>query len=413
MTRYHLPFRRREQPPVPTFDLAEPTPAKAQAARAYIARVEADPRLLTLDVETGASCRPGLDPEEALTDLQYAHRYLAHWSDYRHDEDRSEECFGAAASDQDIPPGAASTVQSQRRKRQFAAAHEVVPWAPPRFGKLVMHDGFAVMNSQILRSQVFQSPPLDTQLRALGDRSIFRLKVNGFSPTIDHYQLLLFAISRMSANPDPRLGAAVRFTTNELIVGLGWTRHKRSYDRLTRLIEELKRVRLTFEVQGDTKKASIVTDAPLFSCVTEARRDGRTHHWEVVLTPPLLKLFGIERNTLLEMRACRALHESSSALWLYSFVASQAPGAPRTFDVRQLCCACGLSAARDGDNRKELVRLLNSLQDGSAKRRRGVGGLKSSTFEPIVAAWELQSTSHGWKVTITRSSAFTKELEEA
>lgn len=413
MTEYHLPYRRREQPPIPAFDLAEPTPAKARAARAYIKRVESDPKLLTLDVETIASCRPGLEPEEALTDLQYAHRYLAYWSDYFHDDDFDEGRFKVRVQRSHVASDGTDSSKQQRRRRHFANAHEVLPWAPPRFGKLVMHDGFAVMSSQVLRSQVFQSPPLDTELRALGDRSIFRLKVNGCSPNSDHYQLLLFAISRMSGNPDPQLGAVVRFTTNELIAGLGWSRHTKSYVRLARLIEELKRVRLKFEVKADEGKTSVVTDGPLFSCVTERREEEETRHWEVVLTPSLLQLFGFQRNTLLEMRACRALHTSSSALWLYSFVASQKPGESMTFDVRQLCRASGLWAARDVDNRKALVKLLKSLQDGSALRRNGAGDARVSTFEPIVATWELQNTSHGWQVAITRSSAFTKALEAA
>lgn len=411
MTQYSLPYRRREQPPVPTFDLAEPTPAKTRAARAYIKRVESNPKLLTLDVETIASCRPGLEPDEALTDLQYAHRYLAYWSDYLHDDDFDEGRFKVRVQRRHVASDGTDSPKPQRRKRHFADAHEVLPWAPPRFGKLVMHDGFAVMSSQVLRSQVFQSPPLDTELRALGDRSIFRLKVTGFSPNSDHYQLLLFAISRMSGNPDPQLGAVVRFTTNELIAELGWARNTKSYVRLARLIEELKKVRLKFEVKAE--KGKVVTDGPLFSCVTEKREEEETRDWEVVLTPSLLQLFGFQRNTLLEMRACRALHTSSSALWLYSFVASQKPGESMTFDVRQLCRASGLWAARDVDNRKALVKLLKSLQDGSALRRNGAGDARASTFEPIVAAWELQNTSHGWKVSITRSSAFTKALEPA
>lgn len=411
MTQYSLPYRRREQPPVPTFDLAEPTPAKTRAARAYIKRVESNPKLLTLDVETIASCRPGLEPDEALTDLQYAHRYLAYWSDYLHDDDFDEGRFKVRVQRRHVASDGTDSPKPQRRKRHFADAHEVLPWAPPRFGKLVMHGGFAVMSSQVLRSQVFQSPPLDTELRALGDRSIFRLKVTGFSPNSDHYQLLLFAISRMSGNPDPELGAVVRFTTNELIAELGWSRNTKSYERLARLIEELKKVRLKFEVKAE--KGKVVTDGPLFSCVTEKREEEETRDWQVVLTPSLLQLFGFQRNTLLEMRACRALHTSSSALWLYSFVASQKPGEPMTFDVRQLCRASGLWAARDVDNRKALVKLLKSLQDGSALRRNGAGDARASTFEPIVAAWELQSTSHGWKVAITRSSAFTKALEAA
>lgn len=409
MTRYHLPFRRSCQPPVPTFDLAEPTLDKARAARAYIAHVESDPKLLELDAETVASGRPGLDPDEDLTDLQFAHRYLAEWTPRRTNQvDEVDE-------DALIPNDAGGTAVAPRRANLARAGRaslegtELVPWTPPRFGKVVIADGFTLMNSQVLRSRVFQSPPLDTWLRALGDHSRFGLMVRGFSPTSDHYQLLLFTITKMSGKPDPKLGAAVQFTTNELITALGWSRHSSSYARLKQLIDELQRVRLTFEVEGEDKRESVVSDAPLFGRVTQSRSAGKTYHWELVLTDSLLALFGLGRNTLLEMRACRALHTSTPALWLYGFVASQEPGKPKTFDAKQLCRSCGLSSARDVDNRKSLVKALKSLQDGSAKRRKG-DALKLSNFEPIVAEWSLNKTMHGWKVTIMRTSAFTRVL---
>lgn len=296
-------------------------------------------------------------------------------------------------------------------------------WMRPRFGPLVLRSGFTLMNRQVLRSRVFQSPTLGVWLRALGDDSRYQFMVEGFSPGMQHLLLLLFAISRMRHVAQPQRGAVVRFTTRQLIVGLGWAQNMASYERAARLIDELGRVRLTFCVlrkrdymatydledffQDGAGPRPFIGEAALFRCEAPTRAKGETCVWQAHLAPELLKLLERNENTLLELRACRALHTSRVALWLYGLIASQSAGLARTFNAKMLCRDAGLTAKRDGDNRKALARLLAVLQRGSAL----VGPSRAQSFQPayapILAKWSIFKGERGWRVTLTRSHAFT------
>lgn len=366
------------------------------------------PRPLGFDValKGPATDSLGWESDEALVAFPVADRFSSQACHglLKEDGPGATSALVLVPGDSAAPPGLAVSGQAGVAAADEAGALE--PWSPPRIGRLVMRDGFALMNSQILRSRVFQSPQLGRWLRALGDHSRFRLKVEGFSPSAWHYLVLLYAVSRMSGPPDPRLGAAVQFTTLQLINGLSWAYNVRSYARAARLIDELKRVRLTFRIDDGGGDETVVADAPLFACVTENRRKGQTYFWQVTLTPALLTLFGLHRNTLLEMRACRALHTTTAALWLYGFIASQTALQPKTFDVKELCRAAGLAAARDVDNRKALGKALTALQRGSALARSGRGRLPSTAYEPILAEWSMHKSDRGWRVTLSRSSAF-------
>lgn len=313
---------------------------------------------------------------------------------------------GATSSPKPAAGDASASSDASGSSTAAAEADDPEPCASPRFGPLVLHEGFTLMNSQVLRSGVFQSPPLGRWLRALGDDSRYRLRVDGFSPGAQHQLLLLFAISRMRGAPDVRRGAAVRFTTRQLIDGLGWARNVHSYARAERLIDELRRVRLGFRVEDPVRAQAVVCDGPLFDCETPGRRKGEVLFWQATLTPALLALFALDRNTLLELRACRVLHAAGAALWLYGLIASQAAQMPKTFDAGVLCRASGLAAARDADKRKALVQALTALQRGSALARSGRGQQPQTAYTPILAEWSLRKGERGWQVTLTRSSAF-------
>lgn len=299
-----------------------------------------------------------------------------------------------------------------------AADDEEEDWMRPRFGPLVLYSGFTLMNRQVLRSRVFRLPQLGAWLRLLGDNSRYRFKVEGFSPNMEHLLLLLFAISRMRHVAQPQRGAVVRFTTRQLIVGLGWAYNTDSYERAARLIDELGRVRLTFcvlserdskatYVQDGTGQKTVMRNAALFRCEAPARAKGETCVWQAHLTPALLKLLERSENTLLELRACRALHTSRVALWLYGLIASQSAGVARTFNAKMLCRDAGLTAKRDGDNRKALARLLAVLQRGSALVGPGRAQSFQPAYAPILAKWSIFKGERGWCVTLTRSHAFT------
>ncbi|MEJ1935082.1 hypothetical protein WDZ92_33205 [Nostoc sp. NIES-2111] len=221
--------------------------------------------------------------------------------------------------------------------------------------------------------------------------------------------MLLFAVSLMSQQPDPKLGAAVEFSTGQFIAVTGWARNTRSYEKVKRLIEELKEVRLTFKRTSSDCDLVVVSDAPLLAGVTQSQRRGRTEVWQLVLTSQLLSLFGLERNTLLEMRAYSALHQMPSAVALYGLIASQKPGVVRKFDVREICEFCGLTASRDEDNRKSLRLALEKLMETGRPGNAAPAIGTAKAFEPILAAWSLQKSNRGWVLAVTRTQAFVRQ----
>lgn len=405
MTIYTVLRPRQGRLPLPHYDPAHPTLVMRQELEVFVQQVEASGKQLDLNWESLAYRRPGVPADQLLTDLEYAKAMLARpCSIAPHSSVES-----APNDEQDerpiiIEPAPAIT-------KPNAPEITLQTWAPPRFGALTLHDGYALMSSQILRSRVFQSPPLDTWMQPLGESSAVQMRVGGFSPTTDHHHMLLFAISLISGQPDPKLGAAVQFSTGQFIAASGWARNTRSYKRVAALIQELSRVRLTFRRPAEGCSLTVVSDAPLLAGVTEGQSAGKTELWQLVLTTQLLALFGMGRNTLLEMRAYRALHETPSAVALYGLIASQKPGVVRRFDARELCAFCGLFAERDVDNRKALKLALEQVKAGMPTGRRKKTAGAEDAFEPVLDSWSFEKTTRGWVVAITRSNAFFRQSQ--
>jgi hypothetical protein len=403
MTIYTVRWPRPGRLPLPDYDPARPTAAMRQELEAFVQQVEGSEKQLDLACESLGHERPGIPADHLLTDVEYAKLMLS-----------SPLPIAPTTSEASVPNDErgepAACIETVASAALINAPElELQTWAPPKFGSLTLHDGYTLMSSQVLRSRVFQSPPLDTWLCPLGESSAVQMRVGGFSPTTDHHHVLLFAISLISGQPDPKLGAAVQFSTGRFIAESGWARNSRSYERLSTLIDELKQVRLTFRKTADESDLVVVSDAPLLAGVTEGQQGGKTELWQLVLTTQLLALFGLERNTLLEMRAYRALHETPSAVALYGLIASQRPGVVRKFDVREICAFCGLVATRDEDNRKALKRALQKLMAPAAVGGRTNSSGATKSFEPVLAAWSFERTARGWVLAITRSHAFFRQ----
>lgn len=375
-----------------------------QLLEAFVQQVEGSEKQIDLACESLAYERPGIPDDHLLTDLEYAKLMLS-----------SPLPIAPAIPEASVPNDEweeqSAVIEPAAPAAAKPNASDLVPktWAPPRFGSLTLHDGYTLMNSKVLRSRVFQRPPLGKWMRPLGDSSSMQMRVSGLSPTTDHHHVLLFAISLISGQPDPKLGAAVQFSTGRFIAESGWARNTRSYERLATLIDELKQVRLTFRKTADKSDLVVVSDAPLLAGVTEGQQGGKTELWQLVLTTQLLSLFDLGRNTLLEMRAYRALHETPSAVALYGLIASQKPGVVRKFDVREICAFCGLVAERDADNRKALKLALEQVKAGMPTGRRKKSAGAEDSFEPVLDSWSLEKTTRGWVMAITRSNAFFRQ----
>lgn len=265
-------------------------------------------------------------------------------------------------------------------------------------GKLLIGRGNAVMNNQILRSGAFASPSLGAALPVLADSSSFSITLQGVSPTADHLDLLLFAVSLIRTAPHPKLGVAVSFTTGQFLSALGWAKNSEGYERVVQTARDLKRIELTFTDRSDawSKKVHLVN---FFATVIFPDRLGEERRWTVVLPAALFKIYDLRRNAVIDLKA-RAAIRSEFGRWLHAFFSSQTPSLERRFDAIALCAAGGVNCARAADTIKHLRVVVEMLSCGVVAVRS-----KIKTFAPVVASgWRIERDKHsGYVLFASRS----------
>lgn len=374
MTRYTSGRRPTELPPLPRMTATLPSAAMKSAAQRYLTQSE---DLQELDMQTMATERTGCDESWMMTDREFASAVIA-------------------------APGAPTAL-----KAASAPATEE-PASPStgkyRVGKLEIGGGNAVLNSQILRSGAFSAPELGVPLPVVADRNSFEISLEGVSPTQDHADALLYAISRIDQSPDPMLGTVVSFTTYQLIKAMGWSMNSRGYEHLRNVIRDLGKISLTYYDRSDPKNGRVTEGERVFNSVTRPEQNAKDQRWSIVLPPSLFRIFELKRNTLVDLNA-RAAIQSNFGRWLHAFVSSQKPGERRNYDAHALCEAGGLRSGRFSDDLKVLRETLAMLETGRVRRKSkgSETGVAVKTFEPVVAVgWELAKESERWSLDLER-----------
>mgnify|MGYP005750440521 CR=1 FL=1 len=359
-----------------------------------------------LDGGSAATERPGAPDELMLTDREFAQAvvdaYRSQSSQNEHaGKDASEEPAAGARKAHRASPGASPGASP--------AEPEAEPQdARPRYvvGKLEIGGGNAVMNSQILRSGAFSLPELGVPLPVVADRDSFEITLSGVSPTQDHADVLLYAVSKLDRAPDPKLGVSVSFTTHQLLKCLGWTVNSRSYEKLRRIVQDLSEIRLTYRDRSDPRNGRVTEGERVFNSVTRPEQNAIDQTWDIVLPVSLFRIFELKRNTLIDLRA-RAAIQSDFGRWLHAFVSSQKPGELRSYDARELCRAGGLRSERLTDDLKILRASLKVLEEGVVHRsRKGLAGGGTDlvkSFDPVVASgWSVEKEEGRWSLTMAR-----------
>lgn len=247
------------------------------------------------------------------------------------------------------------------------------------------------MNNQILRSGAFAGPSLGMALPALADSGSFSITLQGVSPTADHLDLLLFAVSRIQSPPHPKLGVAVSFTTGQFLSALGWARNADGYARVLKTALDLKRIELTYTDRSDSQSQEVHL-VNFFAAVTFPDRQNRERIWTVVLPSALFKVYDLRRNAVVELKA-RAAIRSEFGRWLHAFFSSQTPLLERRFDAIALCAAGGISCTRASDTIKHLRGVVKMLSRGEVLGRSG-----SKSFAPVVAG--------GWRIQLDKQNGY-------
>lgn len=143
------------------------------------------------------------------------------------------------------------------------------------------------------------------------------------------------------------------FRPSELLEAMGWSDNKRNIERLTQLLDDLKRgqVRLWKDGQDEARNALRVSFVSKFKPSDE-------HPWTVVLSEDLMPLF--EGNLTFVNLPTRAALTEGLATFLYGYIAANSGALPVTY--RQLHAACGSTASDMGEFAKSakaaLARLL-------------------------------------------------------
>lgn len=384
MTQYLSPHRPSGLPALPELTLNRPTAAVVEAARRY---VESASVMLELDGATLATNRPGAAPEELSTDLEYA-------TAVSKVVPTSNDTAVAVAA----PLSSATQVELDLGPEAHARKYVV--------GKLEIGRGNAVMNSQLLRSAAFTSPELGVPLAVVADRDSFEITLSGVSPTQDHADVLLFAVSLLQSGPDPKFGASVSFTTHQLLTTLGWAVNGRSYNQLREVIRDLSEIRLTYRDRADPRNPRVTEGERVFNSVTRPEQNALNQSWDIILPVSLFRIFELRRNTLVDLRA-RAALRSEFGRWLHGFVSSQRPGELRRYNAQEVCRAGGLHSTRLTDDLKILRSVLEVLERGEAKRQRARTADEPAfivrTFDPVVVpGWKLAKDEGAWTLDLTR-----------
>lgn len=385
MTLYISGSRPGGLPPLPLMRAECPTPAMQEAARRFLRKTES---LTELDLATLAENRPGVPRGMILTDREFAQAVVQ--ATPGQDELFVEESAPPA------PCKAAATVEGDCAKPQPAQGYRV--------GKLEIGGGNAVLNSQLLRSAAFCAPELGVPLPIVADRNTFEIALEGVSPTQDHADVLLYAISRIEKAPDPHLGTVVTFTTYQLIKAMGWPMNSRGYAQLRAVIRDLSKIALTYYDRADPRNWRVTEGERVFNSVTRPEQNAEDQRWSIVLPPSLFRIFELRRNTLVDLNA-RAVLQSNFSRWLHAFVSSQRGGESREYDVQALCQAGGLRSARLSDDLKVLRETLGVLESGRVQRkaRGGAEGALVKFFDPVVApGWRLEKAEGRWTLSLTR-----------
>jgi hypothetical protein len=396
MTRYVSGTRPLCLPPLPRMSAHQPTRAMQAAARRYLEQTRG---LEELDAHTLATERSGVDEDQMLTDREFATAVLAA------DPASAQEGLPASRQSIDEEPQALATVGEP--DTGSAANSAASPNGKYRVGRLEIGGGNAVLNSQILRSGAFSAPELGVPLPVVADRNSFEISLEGVSPTQDHADVLLYAISLIDRTPDPMLGTVVSFTTYQLIKSMGWSMNSRGYEQLRKVIRDLSKISLTYYDRSDPRNGRVTEGERVFNSVTRPEQNAKDQRWSIVLPPSLFRIFELRRNTLVDLGA-RAAIQSSFGRWLHAFVSSQKPGERRTYDAHALCQAGGLRAARFSDDLKVLRETLAILERGQVLRKskgRGPDGsdMTIKRFAPVVATgWELTKSSERWSLEMER-----------
>lgn len=345
MTAYLCP-RPAGLPPLPALDLSKVDRRMMQLAEAFLDAVSA-PKLQTLAQETLARERPGLEPDELLTDVQYAERVI-----------------------EAGPRDALKTTKSGDAPKSDGKAYQV--------GRLRIGRGLAVMNNQILRSGAFSGPSLDTALPVIADKTSYSIELRGVAPRADHLDVLLYAVSLVEQAPDPEHGVKVSFTSHQFLSTLGWAINSEGYARLSTVLQELKRIELRYHDRSNPKQGRIHVDNLIGSLVMPDA-ENETQRWTVTLPATLFRIYDLRRNAVIDLKA-RAAVRSDFGRWLHGFLSSQEPGRERAYDAEALCRAGGLNSARLTDDLKYLRATMKILQDGRLMYRG-----KERQFEPVLA----------------------------
>lgn len=363
MTRYLCP-RPTALPALPALDITRVDRRMAEQAEAWLDAVAA-PELQKLAQETLGQDRPGLDPDELLTDVQYAERVLTLVGS-------SEPLKAAKSGDAPNTPTRAvgQTLKAQDTFR-LDQAYQV--------GRLRIGRGMAVMNNQILRSGAFSGPSLDTALPVIADKTSYSIELRGVAPRADHLDVLLYAVSLVEQTPDPEHGVKVSFTSHQFLSTLGWAINSEGYARLSTVLQELKRIELRYHDRSSPKQGRIHVDNLIGSLVMPDA-ENETQRWTVTLPATLFRIYDLRRNAVIDLKA-RAAVRSDFGRWLHGFLSSQEPGRERAYDAEAVCRAGGLNSARLTDDLKYLRATMKILQEGKLVYRG-----KERQFEPVLAA---------------------------
>jgi len=140
------------------------------------------------------------------------------------------------------------------------------------------------------------------------------------------------------------LGTEVKFTAHSMLVELGWSLNKAGYARLVDCIDRLKASGLAVTVEaGKTPIRQNYTGSLIRSFRwREEGVDAPLRHWEVLLEPEIVALFGPNTYSRLDWKT--RLKLPPLAKWLHSFYHSHAT--PFSYKVETIHSLCGSEIAQ-------------------------------------------------------------------
>lgn len=180
------------------------------------------------------------------------------------------------------------------------------------------------------------------------------LRYEGPQLTQSHLTVLLTLINRRAKAV---VSSVFEFRPTELLAVMGWSDNKRNIERLTQLLDDLKRgqVRLWKEGQDENRNALRVSFVQTF-------QPSESAPWTVVLSEDLMPIFA--GNLTFVSLSKRAALTEGLATFLYGYVAANNGALPITY--RQLHAACGSRTADMGEFANSAKAALARLKDVGA-----------------------------------------------